>query len=188
MTYRKWDLGWAGLDPSVGHEQAGRRPVLVLSNNAISQSIGLVAIVPLTTWKKGPVSTRRKCCYLRRSPCYLLPRSPYAIRCVRFPHAGCHPRKVGSTTRSCEQTSNGQFGSGCLWTAIRVGTESGGRAARRLPAAPRRHRGRRGPRRADLGRVRPPGGGQVEGGSGPRVDVLLHATGTGQVSIGSVIR
>ncbi len=53
MTYRKWDLGWAGLDPSVGHEQAGRRPVLVLSNDVISRSIGLVAIVPLTTWKKG---------------------------------------------------------------------------------------------------------------------------------------
>ncbi len=53
MTYRKWDLGWAGLDPSVGHEQAGRRPVLVLSEAVISRSIGLVAIVPLTTWKKG---------------------------------------------------------------------------------------------------------------------------------------
>jgi mRNA interferase MazF len=53
MTYRKWDLGWAGLDPSVGQEQAGRRPVLVLSNDIISRSIGLVAIVPLTTWKKG---------------------------------------------------------------------------------------------------------------------------------------
>ncbi len=50
MTFRKWDLAWAGLDPSVGHEQAGRRPVLVLSNNVISRAIGLVAIVPLTTW------------------------------------------------------------------------------------------------------------------------------------------
>ncbi len=53
MRYRKWDLAWAGLDPSVGHEQAGRRPVLVLSNDIISRAIGLVAIVPLTTWKKG---------------------------------------------------------------------------------------------------------------------------------------
>ena len=53
MRYRKWDLAWAGLDPSVGHEQSGRRPVLVLSNDVISRAIGLVAIVPLTTWKKG---------------------------------------------------------------------------------------------------------------------------------------
>ncbi len=53
MTYRKWDVSWAGLDPSVGHEQAGRRPVLILSDDVISRAIGLVAIVPLTTWKKG---------------------------------------------------------------------------------------------------------------------------------------
>jgi len=53
VRYRKWDLAWAGLDPSVGHEQAGRRPILVLSNDIVSRTIGLVAIVPLTTWKKG---------------------------------------------------------------------------------------------------------------------------------------
>jgi len=52
-TYRRWDFAWAGLDPSVGHEQAGHRPVLVLSHDVISRTIGLVAIVPLTTWKKG---------------------------------------------------------------------------------------------------------------------------------------
>jgi len=51
--YRRWDFAWAGLDPSVGHEQAGRRPVLVLSHDVISRTIGLVAIAPLTTWKKG---------------------------------------------------------------------------------------------------------------------------------------
>ena len=53
MTYHKWDLAWAGLDPSVGHEQAGRRPVLVISNDVISRAIGLVAVVPLTSLKKG---------------------------------------------------------------------------------------------------------------------------------------
>lgn len=53
MTYRKWDLAWAGLDPSVGHEQAGRRPVLVISNEVISRAINLVAVVPLTTLKEG---------------------------------------------------------------------------------------------------------------------------------------
>lgn len=53
MSFEKWDLAWAGLDPSVGHEQAGRRPVLVFSNDVISKAIGLVAIVPLTSWKEG---------------------------------------------------------------------------------------------------------------------------------------
>lgn len=52
-AYRRWDVAWAGLDPAVGHEQAGHRPVLVLSNDVISRAIGLVAIVPLTTRKQG---------------------------------------------------------------------------------------------------------------------------------------
>lgn len=52
-AYQKWDLAWAGLDPAVGHEQAGRRPGLVLSNDVISRAIHLVAVVPLTTRKKA---------------------------------------------------------------------------------------------------------------------------------------
>ncbi len=51
MRYRKWEIAWAGLDPSQGHEQAGRRPVLVFCNATIAAPIGLVAIVPLTSWK-----------------------------------------------------------------------------------------------------------------------------------------
>lgn len=53
MTPRKWDVAWAGLDPSGDHEQAGRRPVLIFCNDAISEPIGLVAVIPLTTYKKG---------------------------------------------------------------------------------------------------------------------------------------
>ena len=53
MTPRKWDVAWAGLDPARGHEQAGRRPVLVFSNERISALIALVTILPITTLKKG---------------------------------------------------------------------------------------------------------------------------------------
>lgn len=53
MTPQRWDVAWAGLDPTQGHEQAGRRPVLVLSNDAIAAGIGLLAIVPLTTLRPG---------------------------------------------------------------------------------------------------------------------------------------
>lgn len=53
MTPRRWDVAWAGLDPTLGHEQAGRRPVLVVSNDVVSAGIGLVAIVPLTTFRQG---------------------------------------------------------------------------------------------------------------------------------------
>ena len=53
MTARKWDIAWARLDPAVGHEQAGRRPVLVFCHDVIAAPIGLVTVLPLTTWKKG---------------------------------------------------------------------------------------------------------------------------------------
>ena len=53
MTPRKWDVAWAGLDPTHGREQAGRRPVLVLCNDRISALISLVTVLPITTLKKG---------------------------------------------------------------------------------------------------------------------------------------
>src|SRR6058998_226196 len=53
MSVRKWDLAWALLDPTVGREQAGRRPVLVFCNDVIAAPIGLATVLPLTTWKTG---------------------------------------------------------------------------------------------------------------------------------------
>ncbi len=53
MSLQKWDLAWAILDPPVGHEQRGRRPVLVFCNEVIATPIGLMTALPLTTWKKG---------------------------------------------------------------------------------------------------------------------------------------
>src|SRR3972149_1422636 len=53
VSVRKWDLAWAFLDPTVGHEQAGRRPVLVFCNDVIAGPIGLVTVLPLTTWRTG---------------------------------------------------------------------------------------------------------------------------------------
>jgi len=53
VSVRKWDLAWAVLDPAVGHEQAGRRPVLVFCNDVIADPIGLATVLPLTTWKEG---------------------------------------------------------------------------------------------------------------------------------------
>lgn len=53
MSVRKWDLAWALLDPAVGHEQAGRRPILVFCNDVIAAPIGLATVLPLTTWREG---------------------------------------------------------------------------------------------------------------------------------------
>lgn len=43
------DIFWADLDPTVGHEQAGRRPVLILSRQAFNDRSGTVIVVALTS-------------------------------------------------------------------------------------------------------------------------------------------
>lgn len=43
------DIVWADLDPVKGHEQAGRRPVLVLSHDVFNKSSGTVIAVALTS-------------------------------------------------------------------------------------------------------------------------------------------
>jgi mRNA interferase MazF len=43
------DICWADLDPTRGHEQAGRRPVLILSQNVFNERSGTVIAVALTS-------------------------------------------------------------------------------------------------------------------------------------------
>ena len=44
------DLWFTDLDPTVGHEQSGQRPVLVISPNEFNQSsLKLVIVLPVTT-------------------------------------------------------------------------------------------------------------------------------------------
>jgi len=47
------DVVWLEFDPSAGHEQAGRRPALVLSPRAYNQTIGLALVCPITSKAKG---------------------------------------------------------------------------------------------------------------------------------------
>ena len=47
------DAVWITLDPSVGHEQAGRRPALVLSPAAYNGRVGLALLCPITGQEKG---------------------------------------------------------------------------------------------------------------------------------------
>ena len=39
---RKGDVVWANLDPVIGHEQAGQRPVLVISDDILNRHSGTV--------------------------------------------------------------------------------------------------------------------------------------------------
>lgn len=45
------DILWAELDPVKGHEQSGRRPVLVLSQDVFNEKSGTVIAVALTSQK-----------------------------------------------------------------------------------------------------------------------------------------
>ncbi len=44
---------WLTLHPQAGHEQAGRRPVLVLSPAAYNGRVGLALLCPVTSQVKG---------------------------------------------------------------------------------------------------------------------------------------
>jgi mRNA interferase MazF len=50
---KRGDVIWASISPKLGHEQAGRRPALVLSNNEYNGRVGLALICPITRQAKG---------------------------------------------------------------------------------------------------------------------------------------
>ena len=50
---RRGDAVWITLDPQAGHEQAGRRPALVLSPTAYNSRVGLALLCPITNQAKG---------------------------------------------------------------------------------------------------------------------------------------
>jgi mRNA interferase MazF len=55
---RKWvpntgDIIWVDLNPTVGHEQAGRRPALVLSPSSYNEKTSLLLACAMTNQAKG---------------------------------------------------------------------------------------------------------------------------------------
>ena len=50
---RRGDLIWLDFDPQAGHEQAGRRPALILSPEAYNRKVGLALLCPITSQVKG---------------------------------------------------------------------------------------------------------------------------------------
>ena len=47
------DVVWLDFNPQKGHEQAGRRPALVLSPSTYNQKVGLMLCCPITNQIKG---------------------------------------------------------------------------------------------------------------------------------------
>ncbi len=48
----KWSLYWADLNPIRGSEQAGTRPVLVISNNMVNEVLPNVTVIPVSSMKQ----------------------------------------------------------------------------------------------------------------------------------------
>lgn len=50
---RRGDIVWISMSPQAGHEQAGRRPALVVSPTAYNGKVGLAIVCPITSQVKG---------------------------------------------------------------------------------------------------------------------------------------
>lgn len=49
---RAGDIIWLDFDPQAGHEQAKRRPALVITDQSYNRASGLVIVCPLTSRRK----------------------------------------------------------------------------------------------------------------------------------------
>ena len=49
----QWSVFMVDLDPVVGSEEAGRRPVVVVSREVANAALPVVTVVPLTARKKN---------------------------------------------------------------------------------------------------------------------------------------
>ena len=52
MKTMHFDIYWANLNPTIGREQSGHRPVLVISND-IENQMDIITIIPITSRKDG---------------------------------------------------------------------------------------------------------------------------------------
>ena len=52
MTAFQWAVMQANLDPAIGTEQKGTRPVLIVSSEDYNQTISNVTVLPLTSTKR----------------------------------------------------------------------------------------------------------------------------------------
>jgi mRNA interferase MazF len=50
---KKGDFVTLSFDPQAGHEQKGRRPALVVSNNLFNKHTGLAIVCPITNTDRG---------------------------------------------------------------------------------------------------------------------------------------
>ena len=47
----KWEIYFCNLDPTIGSEQKGTRPVLIISTNAVNHNLPVSSVLPLSAVK-----------------------------------------------------------------------------------------------------------------------------------------
>jgi mRNA interferase MazF len=52
-TPEQGDIVWLTFSPQIGHEQAGRRPALILSPRSYNELVGMAIACPITSKAKG---------------------------------------------------------------------------------------------------------------------------------------
>ncbi|MCL2035450.1 MAG: type II toxin-antitoxin system PemK/MazF family toxin [Oscillospiraceae bacterium] len=49
----KWEIYFCNLDPTVGSEQRGTRPVLIISTDAVNHNLPVSTVIPISSVKQG---------------------------------------------------------------------------------------------------------------------------------------
>ncbi len=50
---KKWEIYFIDLDPIKGSEQSGKRPILVISNDAVNSNLPVFTCIPFSSVKPG---------------------------------------------------------------------------------------------------------------------------------------
>ncbi len=53
MSFKRWSIYRASLDPVIGSEQGKSRPVVIISDDNINDLLSIVNVLPITTRKDG---------------------------------------------------------------------------------------------------------------------------------------
>jgi len=53
MSFKKWGIYRANLEPVIGSEQGKSRPVIIISEDEINSLLNVVNVLPVTTKKAG---------------------------------------------------------------------------------------------------------------------------------------
>lgn len=68
MVVKRGDVFYADLDPIIGSEQGGIRPVLVVQNNIGNKYSPTVVVLPISSAKKTNIPTHIRICVTKKLP------------------------------------------------------------------------------------------------------------------------